>query len=52
MNLYVFMIVFVCGVEVLDLMGKMSQRAKKDGYIVAMAPMESYLDPSTSLFSL
>jgi hypothetical protein len=39
-------------VEVLDLMGEMSQRAKREGYIVAMAPMESYLDPTTSTFSL
>ena len=36
--------------ECLDLMGEMSQLAKKDGYIVAMAPAESYLDPTTTLF--
>ena len=52
MYVFMFILVFVCGVEVLDLMGKMSQRAKKDRYIVAMAPMESYLDPTTSMFSL
>jgi len=34
--------------EVLDLVGQMSQLAKKDGYIVSMAPPESYLDPYTS----
>jgi hypothetical protein len=34
----------------LDLMGGMSQLAKRDGYVVAMAPMESYLDPSTHTF--
>jgi chitinase len=32
-------------VECLDLMGKMSQFAKRDHYIVSMAPAESYLDP-------
>jgi hypothetical protein len=32
-------------VECLDLMGKMSQFAKRDNYIVSMAPAESYLDP-------
>lgn len=37
-------------VEALDLMGKVSQLMKQDGYIVAMAPAESYLDPSTSSF--
>lgn len=37
-------------VETLDLMGKLSQLMKQDGYIVAMAPAESYLDPSTSTF--
>lgn len=36
----------------LDLMGEFSRLAKKAGYVVAMAPAESYLDPSTSAFSL
>ena len=36
----------------LDLMGRMSQLAKKDGFIVAMAPAESYLDPTTPAFDL
>ena len=31
-------------------MGQFSVLAKKDGYIVAMAPAESYLDPTTSQF--
>jgi len=34
----------------LDLMGQFSVLAKRAGYIVAMAPAESYLDPTTSLF--
>jgi chitinase len=34
----------------LDLMGEMSQLAKKDGYIVSMAPAESYLNCFTSDF--
>lgn len=34
----------------LDLMGKMSQLAKQDGYLVCMAPAESYLDPRMSGF--
>ena len=38
--------------EELDLMGEFSQILKKEGYIVSMAPAESYLDPSTSEFSL
>lgn len=37
-------------VETLDLMGYLSQLMKRDGYIVAMAPAESYLDPTTSAF--
>ncbi len=37
--------------EVLDMMGRFSQLAKRDGYIVSMAPMESYLDPTTSDFN-
>ena len=36
----------------LDLMGKFSQIMKKEGYIVSMAPSESYLDPTTDEFSL
>ena len=36
----------------LDLMGTFSILAKQAGYIVAIAPAESYLDPSTSEFSL
>ena len=36
----------------LDLMGKFSQLLKKEGYIVSMAPAESYLDPTTDEFSL
>lgn len=35
-------------VECLDLMGRISQLAKQRGYIVAMAPAESYLDPMTA----
>ena len=34
----------------LDLMGHFSVLAKRAGYIVAMAPAESYLDPTTSQF--
>lgn len=37
-------------VDTLDLMGQLSQLMKRDGYIVAMAPAESYLDPTTSTF--
>lgn len=37
-------------VETLDLMGRLSQLMKQNGYIVAMAPAESYLDPTTSSF--
>lgn len=32
-------------VQVLDIMGVMATLAKADGYIVAMAPAQSYLDP-------
>uniref|UniRef100_A0A7S1P7E0 GH18 domain-containing protein n=1 Tax=Vitrella brassicaformis TaxID=1169539 RepID=A0A7S1P7E0_9ALVE len=35
----------------IKLMGEMSQLAKRDGYIVFMAPPESYLDSATSAFS-
>lgn len=34
----------------LCLMGEMSQLGKADGYVVSMAPAESYLDPTTSHF--
>lgn len=37
-------------VECLDMMGKFSMLAKQHGYIVAMAPAESYLDPFTHSF--
>ncbi|KAJ3215661.1 hypothetical protein HK099_006249 [Clydaea vesicula] len=37
--------------EVLNVMGEMSVLGKKDGYLVSMAPCESYLDFSTSNFS-
>ena len=33
-------------VDVLQLMGEMSQMAKRDGFIVSMAPAESYVDPT------
>jgi hypothetical protein len=36
----------------LHLMGRMSVLAKQHGYIMAMAPAESYLDPTTNAFSL
>eukprot|EP00041_Stephanoeca_diplocostata_P018351 m.383972 g.383972 ORF g.383972 m.383972 type:complete len:153 (+) comp20985_c0_seq23:1308-1766(+) len=36
----------------LDLMGTMSVAAKRAGYLVAMAPAQSYLDSATSDFSL
>lgn len=36
----------------LDLMGELSKLAKEKGYIVSMAPSESYLDYTTSEFSL
>ena len=32
------------------MIGEFSMLAKRDGYFVAMAPAESYLDPSTSAF--
>ena len=38
--------------EELDIMGKFSQILKKEGFIVSMAPAESYLDPTTDEFSL
>ena len=37
-------------VECLDLMGEFSQLAKKDGYVVSMAPAESYIDPTRNGF--
>jgi chitinase len=39
-------------IECLDLMGLLSQMAKQDGYIVSMAPAESYLDPTNNQFDL
>ena len=39
-------------VACLDLMGEMSQLAKSNGYVVSMAPAESYLDMTTSVFDL
>eukprot|EP00277_Geminigera_cryophila_P003934 CAMPEP_0179431430 /NCGR_PEP_ID=MMETSP0799-20121207/16324_1 /TAXON_ID=46947 /ORGANISM="Geminigera cryophila, Strain CCMP2564" /LENGTH=250 /DNA_ID=CAMNT_0021208361 /DNA_START=1079 /DNA_END=1827 /DNA_ORIENTATION=- len=38
-------------VALLDLIGEVSKMAKKEGFVVTMAPMESYLDPSTSDFN-
>ena len=37
-------------VKTLDWMGRISQLAKQDGYIVSMAPCESYLDPTSHSF--
>lgn len=37
-------------VTTLELMGRLSQLFKQDGYIVSMAPAESYMDPTSSLF--
>lgn len=34
----------------MHLMGEMSQLAKRSGLIVSMAPAESYMDPSSSIF--
>ena len=36
---------------VLDLMGELSVLAKQGGYLVAMAPAQSYLDCTTDQFS-
>jgi hypothetical protein len=38
-------------VQCLDTMGELSQLLKRGGYVVAMAPAESYLDPTTNEFS-
>lgn len=38
-------------ISTLDIMGQLSQLAKKGGFIVSMAPAESYLDPTTNDFS-
>ncbi len=38
--------------QCIHLMGLISQLAKRAGYLVAMAPAESYLDPTTELFDL
>ena len=32
----------------IEVMGKMSQFAKSDGFVVSMAPAESYMDPTTT----
>jgi len=37
-------------VPTLNLMGSLSQLAKKNGYIVSMAPAQSYLDVGTNVF--
>ena len=37
-------------VECLDIMGRISQLAKQKGYVFAMAPAESYLDPTMPAF--
>jgi chitinase len=34
----------------MELMGEMSQLGKQAGYVVSMAPAESYMDPTTSAF--
>ena len=39
-------------VEELDLMGEVFRLAKKDGYIVTMAPAQSYLDIHSPAFGL
>jgi chitinase len=38
-------------IECLESMGEMSAMAKKDGYIIGMAPAQSYLDNESSNFS-
>ena len=38
--------------QCIHLIGRLSQLAKQAGYLVAMAPAESYLDPTTHLFDL
>lgn len=40
------------GVEELDFMGEVFYLAKKDGYIVTIAPAQSYLDIQSSMFGL
>jgi chitinase len=37
-------------VDMMNLVGEMSQLAKQDGFIVSLVPPESYLDQTTSLF--
>lgn len=39
-------------IETLNWMGKFSELASNNNYIVSMAPAESYIDPSTSEYSL
>jgi beta-glucosidase len=41
----------VFSVQCLENMGRFSELAKEDGYIIGMAPPQSYLDHSTSSFS-
>lgn len=40
----------VLAMDMLNLVGEMSQLAKQDGFIVTMVPAESYLDSTTSLY--
>ena len=42
----------VFSVDTLDLMGRVSQLAKQDGFLVGIAPAESYLDVTTPAFDL
>jgi len=42
----------VLTIEMLDLVGEMSQMAQIDGYIVSIVPPESYLDTTTSAFDM
>ena len=42
----------ILSIEMLDLVGEMSQHAKRDGYLVSMVPPESYLDTTTSAFDM
>jgi chitinase len=39
-------------IETLDLMGELSILLKEDGFLVSMAPAESYLDPTCGVFDL
>ena len=42
----------IFSVDCMNVMGKLSQLLKRHGYLVAMAPAESYMDPTSSEFSL